>query len=165
MPGGAEVTSLRSNIPAISEYVYSRIDKKFVERAKIFGGGIIVGGENYGQGSSREHAALAPRFLGVIGVLAKSFARIHRGNLINFGIVPLIFKNPKDYNLLKEGNELVIDFDQLIVGKDLMVKIKELDKIIYITHDLTKEEIYILRAGGRLEYIRKKIKSKGDLLC
>jgi aconitate hydratase len=83
LPGGAEVTSLRSNIPAISEYVYSRIDKKFVERAKIFGGGIIVGGENYGQGSSREHAALAPRFLGVIGVLAKSFARIHRGNLIN----------------------------------------------------------------------------------
>ncbi len=95
LPGGAEITSLRSNIPAISEYIYSRVDKDFVSRVKEYGGGVIVGGENYGQGSSREHAALAPRYLGILCIIAKSFARIHRGNLVNFGILPLILKKQR----------------------------------------------------------------------
>ena len=96
LPAGAKVLPLRSNIPAIAEYVFAALDPTFAERAKQSDGGAVVGGENYGQGSSREHAALAPMFLGVKSVLAKSFARIHRANLVNFGILPLVFADPLD---------------------------------------------------------------------
>ena len=90
MPAGAEITALRSNIPAISQYIFSRVDAGFVGRMKEHGTGVILGGENYGQGSSREHAALGPRHLGVKAVIVKSLARIHRANLVNFGILPLL---------------------------------------------------------------------------
>jgi aconitate hydratase len=109
MPAGAKVLPLRSNIPAISEYVFEKVDPSFATRAKEFGGGYVVGGSNYGQGSSREHAALAPMFLGVRGVITKSFARIHRDNLINFGIVPMIFVDPLDYAEIGEGDDLCIE--------------------------------------------------------
>ena len=97
LPGGSEILPFRSNIPAISRYTFSRLDAGFAERALEAKGGVILGGENYGQGSSREHAALAPMFLGIRAVLAKSFARIHLNNLINYGILPLVFENPEDY--------------------------------------------------------------------
>src|SRR3990167_5336131 len=106
LSGGKDVLPLRSNIPAISEHVYERVDRAFFKRCKEKGGGIIIGAENYGQGSSREHAALAPRYLGVQIKIAKGFARIHRSNLINFGIVPLLFSDPLDYERLKQGDRL-----------------------------------------------------------
>ena len=104
MPAGAKVLPLRSNIPAISEYVFERIDPTFPARARAAGGGFIVGGSNYGQGSSREHAALAPMYLGVKAVIAKSFARIHLANLINFGILPLTFAVEADYESVRQGD-------------------------------------------------------------
>ena len=107
MPAGAKILPLRSNIPAISEFVFSQIDEEFSKRAKEKGGGIVVGGSNYGQGSSREHAALAPMYLGIKAVIAKSFARIHHSNLVNFGILPLQFVNEDDYNTLEQGDILV----------------------------------------------------------
>ncbi|MDK2922222.1 MAG: aconitate hydratase [Desulfonauticus sp.] len=154
LPGGAEVTALRSNIPAISEYIFSRVDKEFVKRAKKHNQGIIVGGENYGQGSSREHAALGPRYLGVRVVLAKSFARIHRANLINFGILPLIFKNKQDYELLKEEELLHFDFKDLNPGGSLKIKGKE--HLVEVENDLTAKELEIIRAGGLLNLVKNK---------
>ena len=97
LPAGAKVLPLRSNIPAISEHLFERIDARFVKRAKQLEGGFVVGGENYGQGSSREHAALAPMYLGIKAILTKSYARIHRSNLINFGILPLTLKIPMNF--------------------------------------------------------------------
>jgi aconitate hydratase len=108
MPAGAKILPLRSNIPAISEYVFSQVDPSFVKNAKEAGGGFITGGSNYGQGSSREHAALAPMYLGIKAVLVKSFARIHWANLVNFGILPLVFENEADYGRLCEHDELEI---------------------------------------------------------
>ena len=120
MPAGSQILPLRSNIPAISEFVYHAVDPQFVGRAKNSGEGAIVGGENYGQGSSREHAALAPRYLGVRVKLSKSFARIHKANLINFGILPLVFENPADYDRLKPDDRLVLpDLRQrLLIGDE-----------------------------------------------
>ena len=118
MPAGNEVLPLRSNIPAISEHVYERVDASFAKRCQEKGGGIIVGGENYGQGSSREHAALAPRFLGIQVKIAKSFARIHRSNLINFGIVPLLFKNSGNYDSISQGDSILIQVIKKLLRKD-----------------------------------------------
>ncbi len=109
MPAGSRVLPYRSNIPAISDFVFEIIDPDFPARAREKGGGIVVGGENYGQGSSREHAALAPRYLGVKAKIAKSFARIHKANLVNFGILPLEFANPDDYDAIEQGDTIVID--------------------------------------------------------
>ena len=110
----------RSNIPAISEFVFSNIDNTFSKRAqeaKSAGGGILIGGENYGQGSSREHAAIAPMFLGIQAVIAKSFARIHRSNLINFGILPLLFRNAEDAEKIEQGDRLVMkDLKNTVTG-------------------------------------------------
>ncbi len=108
MPAGAKILPLRSNIPEISRHVFEALDPEFYKKAQAAGKGVIVGGENYGQGSSREHAALAPMFLGVKAVLAKSFARIHRANLVNFGILPLEFENPADYDKIEPGDALVV---------------------------------------------------------
>jgi aconitate hydratase len=108
IPAGARVLPLRSNIPALSEYLFERVDSSFYRRAKELGGGFLVGGENYGQGSSREHAALAPMYLGIKAILAKSYARIHRSNLINFGILPLIFKNPDEFDRIRQGDQLLV---------------------------------------------------------
>ncbi len=157
LPGGAEITALRSNIPEISKYIYSRVDKGFVKRANEFGGGIIIGGENYGQGSSREHAALAPRYLGVLCIIAKSFARIHRGNLVNFGILPLIFKDKKDYDLFDIGANIMIPCEELEPGGEIIVRIQGVDKEIVVLNDLSMDELNIIRVGGRLEYVRKKL--------
>jgi aconitate hydratase len=155
MPAGAKILPLRSNVPAISEYVFSRINPKFVARAKERGGGFVVGGENYGQGSSREHAALAPRFLGIKGVLAKSFARIHKANLVNFGILPLEFINADDYNRIEEGSRIKIINVKPNIEKclsELPVQIG--DSAVQLKVDITERERNIILAGGLLNYAK-----------
>jgi aconitate hydratase len=163
MPAGAKILPLRSNIYAISEYVYHYVDPDFVKRAKEIRdqkgkANIIVGGENYGQGSSREHAALAPRFLGVRAVIAKSFARIHHANLVNFGIVPLEFKNKEDYNKFSLGDELLIPDlkNRLQEGKEIVVINKTTGEEIVCTYNLTPKQISVLLKGGLLNWIKSK---------
>lgn len=159
MPAGAKVLPLRSNIPAISEYVFEKVDPSFATRATAAGGGLVVGGSNYGQGSSREHAALAPMFLGVRGVLVKSFARIHRDNLINFGIVPLIFVDPLDYAEVAEKDELCIDNakQQLLDGVEVL-EVRNVTKgtTYQVRHNLTPRQVNIIIVGGLLNYIRER---------
>ncbi|MBI2847090.1 MAG: aconitate hydratase [Chloroflexi bacterium] len=156
MPAGAKVLPLRSNIPAISEYVFTRVDQAFPERAKKLGGGVIVGGGNYGQGSSREHAALAPMYLGVKAVVARSFARIHWANLVNFGIVPLTFVSDKDYERVEQGDELEIPDLHAAIQKSKRLKVKNLTKgsEFEAEHALSERQVGILLAGGLLNYIR-----------
>lgn len=156
LPGGPEVTALRSNVPAISEYVFQRLDPEFVARAKSCGQGIIVGGENYGQGSSREHAALAPRYLGVRAVLAKSMARIHRANLINFGILPLIFRNKADYALLERGDRVELAKEELAPEGTVELRLPDRGERIEAVNDMSPQELDIVLAGGRLEYVRSR---------
>jgi len=156
MPAGAKVLPLRSNIPKIAEFVYCYVDPEFVRRAKEKKGGFIIGGDNYGQGSSREHAALAPMYLGVKMVLTKSFARIHLANLINFGILPLTFSDPADYERIEQGDRLQLPMvsDLLATGADLTVKNLTKGIDIYVTYQLTPRQVAIIRAGGLLNYIR-----------
>jgi len=153
MPAGAKILPLRSNIPEISKYVFSRVDERFYDRAIEKKGGFIVGGENYGQGSSREHAAIAPKYLGIKAVIAKSFARIHSENLVNFGIVPLAFKDKSDYDKVEQGDKLEInigDFKGEITMKNITKNIS-----IPLTHSLSELDIKILRKGGRLPFLRR----------
>jgi len=154
LPAGAKILPMRSNLPAISEYVFTTVDKDFPLRAKSTPNGIIIGGENYGQGSSREHAALAPRYLGIRIVLAKSFARIHLANLINFGILPLTFDNPPDYDELKLGDK--IDFGDVknIIKDDKLTSVKVNGKEIKVNHSLTQRQKDIIFAGGLLNWIK-----------
>ncbi len=157
MPAGAKILPLRSNIPAISEHCFTVCDKEFPARAKALGSSIIVGGVNYGQGSSREHAALAPLYLGVKAVVVKSFARIHRANLINAGILPLTFVNEADYDAINQGDELSIpNVRQLISdGKeDLVIVNKANGKEIPVKCELSDRTRDIILAGGLLDYTR-----------
>jgi len=159
MPAGAKVLPLRSNIPAISEFVFTRIDEDFPARAKREGGGIVVGGVNYGQGSSREHAALAPNYLGIRAKIVKSFARIHKANLINYGIVPLVFKDEKDAESIKLGDTVKIDGIRkaLEIGaKEIAIKVngREITGVL----ELTGRDREILAAGGLLNYVREELR-------
>ncbi len=157
MPAGAKILPLRSNIPAISQHCFTVCDKDFPERAKKLGSSIIVGGVNYGQGSSREHAALAPLYLGVKAVVVKSFARIHRANLINAGILPLTFVNESDYNSISEGDELSLpDVRKLIAnGNEQLTLInKTSGKEIPVLCELSDRTRDIILAGGLLDYTR-----------
>jgi aconitate hydratase len=155
MPAGAKVLPLRSNIPAISEFVFNSIDEEFVSRAKEQGGGMIVGGENYGQGSSREHAALAPRYLGVRVKLVKSFARIHKANLINFGILPLTFVNPADYDLIEQGANVKISELRSAVSSGAEVITVEVDgREVQAGLDVSERHRQILIEGGLLNWAR-----------
>jgi aconitate hydratase len=157
LPAGSKILPLRSNIPAISEYVFSRVDPEFARRARERGGGLVVGGSNYGQGSSREHAALAPAYLGVRGVIVKSFARIHRANLVNFGILPLLFVDERDYETLAQEDLLRIEriAERLRAGRELAVRNLTRDQEFRVRHDLTPREIEIVLAGGLLNYTKK----------
>ncbi len=159
LPGGAKVLPLRSNLPAISEYTFSLIRPDFSKRAKEMGDIAIVGGENYGQGSSREHAALAPRYLGVRMVFARSFARLHRANLINFGIVPVII-DQRTYELLEEGIHIRIENlrDQISGSDKLKIKVLGMDVDAYGMLRLTEREREVLLEGGRINYQKKRIK-------
>ncbi len=156
LPAGAQITALRSNIPAISEYIFSRVDEGFVGRMKAADNGIILGGENYGQGSSREHAALGPRHLGVVAVIVKSLARIHRANLINFGILPLVLSDKSDYEGLSEGASLTIDTTLITPGGESAVKTAE-GQEIKVKNDLSEKELAIIKAGGLLNYVGEQL--------
>ena len=161
MPAGAKILPLRSNIPKISQHCFAVCDESFPERAKSLGKSIIVGGSNYGQGSSREHAALAPLYLGVKAVLVKSFARIHRANLINAGILPLTFVNEADYDSISQGDELVLADVRKAVesGKtELTVLNKTNGKEIPVLCELSGRTKDIMLAGGLLDYTRESMK-------
>jgi len=161
MPAGAKILPLRSNIPKISQHCFAVCDESFPERAKSLGKSIIVGGSNYGQGSSREHAALAPLYLGVKAVLVKSFARIHRANLINAGILPLTFVNEADYDNIAQGDELVLEDVRKAVesGKsELTVVNKTNGKEIPVLCELSGRTKDIMLAGGLLDYTRESMK-------
>lgn len=155
LPAGAQITALRSNIPAISEYIFSRVDENFVGRMKAADSGVILGGENYGQGSSREHAALGPRHLGVVAVITKSLARIHRANLINFGILPLVLSEKSDYDKLSEGSKLTLDTTTITPGGECSVVADGAE--IKVTNDLSEKELEIIKAGGLLNYVGKQL--------
>jgi len=158
MPAGSKVLPLRSNIPAISQHVFEAVDSTFAARAQEKGGGFIVGGHNYGQGSSREHAALAPMYLGIKAVIAKSFARIHRSNLINFGILPLTFVDEKDYESIAQGDKLSIDnlHKQLTQGNTILIKNETKGTSFQVAHNLTPRFVDIILAGGLLNYTKNK---------
>jgi len=160
MPAGTKILPLRSNLPEISKFVYSRVDEGFAERAlEVKGKGLfvgIIGGENYGQGSSREHAALAPRYLGVRLKLAKSFARIHRANLINFGILPVVFKNSEDYEKLSAGDEFVVRGVKKALSsgeREIKIEVKGKGEVWGVL-DLTEKERACILSGSKLNLAR-----------
>ena len=156
MPAGAKILPYRSNIPFLSQFCFSVCDQTFPERAKAAGDGIVVGGSNYGQGSSREHAALVPMYLGIRCVIAKSFARIHVANLINAGILPLTFKNPSDYDVLQQGNKLRLS--NILEGMQrglVMLTNEDTSTEIPLCCDLTQRQMDIVTAGGLLNYTKE----------
>ena len=148
--------SLRSNIPEISNYTFTHVDKTFAARALQSGGGFVVGGENYGQGSSREHAAMAPKYLGIKAIIVKSFARIHLANLTNFGILPLTFADKADYNGIVQGDVLEIEVGDL--AEHLFVKNQTKEAVIKVNLNLTGLEKEMVKAGGKLAQIKAKQK-------
>ena len=154
LPAGAKVLPLRSNVPAISEYLFERIDPRFAKRTKELGGGFLVGGENYGQGSSREHAALAPMYLGIKAILSKSYARIHRSNLVNFGVLPLTFKDPDEFLKIQQGDSLRITNLRkgLKVDGFLVIENETQQRSFEVLHGLNQREMEVLLAGGLLNY-------------
>ena len=162
-PASAEFSSMRSNIPLMSQYCYHRYDPEFAARAKAMGKSIIIGGENYGQGSSREHAAINPMYLGVKMVIAKSIARIHKGNLINHGIIPMVFADPADYDKLDMLDELEVEglLDQM---KTREVEIKDLTKGISFEAklELSDNELEVILSGGQLRHLQKQLKEMGE---
>ncbi len=158
MPAGAKILPLRSNIPEISKYVFSALKPDFYEKAAAAGSSAVIGGNNYGQGSSREHAALAPMYLGIKAVITKSFARIHKANLINFGILPLTFSAVSDYKAVKEGGKIRLINVRDSLKKGLPVRAKTNNKKITLNYDLSKRDIEILLSGGKINYIKKKVK-------
>jgi aconitate hydratase len=156
MPAGSRLLPLRSNIPALSEHVFERVDPDFPRRARQAGGGFVVAGENYGQGSSREHAALAPMHLGLRAVLAKSFARIHKANLLNFGVVPLTFSDPADYDRVAQGDRLVIGDIRAALSAGVLDVRNETSGLSFpVRTDLSEREREIVLAGGRLNLVGK----------
>jgi len=158
LPGGADVLPLRSNVPEISKHTFEYVDPTFAQRALQKGGGLIVGGENYGQGSSREHAAAAPMFLGVKLVLAKSFARMHRDNLVNFGLPPLVFADPKDYDRVAMGDRLRVVglLEGLRSGRPVEATNVSRGGSFRLTYDLSQRQREILLAGGGIRYLQLK---------
>jgi len=155
MPAGAKILPYRSNIPYLSKFCFEVCDPTFAERAKAAGDGIIVGGSNYGQGSSREHAALVPMYLGIRCVIAKSFARIHVANLINAGILPVTFADPDDYDVLEQGAGLTIP--DIVSGME-QGKLTVTDGAGFafdVVCDLTERQRAILLSGGLLNYTKE----------
>ena len=149
MPAGAAILPYRSNIPKMSEFCFNVCDAEFSARAKAMGRSIIVGGSNYGQGSSREHAALVPLYLGVKAVVAKSFARIHKDNLINAGIIPLTFVNADDYDKISEGDDICIsDMFKSVKSGKYMLNNKNTGDCIELECTLSDRQIEIILAGG-----------------
>ena len=160
MPAGAKILPYRSNIPYLSRFCFGVVDESFPDRAKAAGQSIIVGGSNYGQGSSREHAALVPLYLGVRAVIVKSFARIHVANLINAGILPLTFENPDDYDKLSQVDDLILS--GLTEGmKQGTVTLTDVTtgETFRLTAQLTDRQRGMLEAGGLLAYTKEETKA------
>ena len=161
MPAGARVLPYRSNIPKISEFSFDIVDETYAKRARALRDQgkhhAIIGGENYGQGSSREHAALAPRYLGLQLVITKSFARIHWENLINFGVLPLTFAHPDDYHLLQQQDVIIITdvLNTLKQGKTLIAKIAGKNEEITLQHRLSDRQIEILTLGSLINWAKQ----------
>jgi aconitate hydratase len=155
MPSDSKLLPFRSNIPHLSDYCLSPVDSEFPKRAKEQGGGFLVAGTNYGQGSSREHAALVPLYLKIKGVLALSFARIHRDNLINNGILPLEFMDEKDYQDLEQNDELIIE-NAVEQVKNGIVEVKNVtkNKIIKTSLNISKRSVNMLIEGGLLNSVK-----------
>jgi aconitate hydratase len=161
MPAGAKILALRSNIPAISMHAFERVDATFAGRALAAGGGIVVGGLNYGQGSSREHAALAPLYLGVKAVIAKSFARIHMQNLVNFGLLPLMFEHEDDFEDIQPGDRLVIEgLRDNLAANTIKVFNATRGNTYSVKHSLSERQIQILQAGGLLKYVQARVQGE-----
>ncbi|MBE3581494.1 MAG: aconitate hydratase [Thermoanaerobacteraceae bacterium] len=156
-PAGAKYLPLRSNIPALAQHAFEGIDPTFARRAQEAGQGIIVGGQNYGQGSSREHAALCPMYLGIKAVIAKSFARIHRSNLINFGILPLTFVREEDYDGIAPGDRLTLDLRGGLEAEVLTVRNVTRGTSFQVRHGLSPRQRKILLAGGLLNYTKQNL--------
>lgn len=156
VPAGANFLPMRNNIPEISKYVFHVLENGFAARCQKIGGGFIAAGANYGQGSSREQAALAPRYLGIKVILAKSFARIHMANLINFGILPLIFVNGEGHGKIEQGDQLEVDMETVKEHEQTVVRNKTLNVTIPVLHTLTAEEITIIKKGGGLNWIKER---------
>ncbi|MCX7920436.1 MAG: aconitate hydratase [Clostridia bacterium] len=158
MPSNAKLLPYRSNVPYLAEFCLTPCDPEFPKRAKENGGGFIIGGSNYGQGSSREHAALAPLQLGVKAVITKSFARIHMANLINSGIIPMTFANEADYDEVENGDELVLEnaIEQIKGASELVLKNKTKNKDIKVKVALSDRQVEMILAGGLLNYTRKQ---------
>jgi aconitate hydratase len=155
MPSNAKLLPYRSNVPYLSEYCLTPCDKDFPSKAKEHNGGFIVGGTNYGQGSSREHAALAPLYLGIKAVIAKSFARIHRANLINNGIIPLVFENPEDYERISVMDDLIIeDAISQVNSERIVVKNKTKNEEYRMVFNVTDRQKKMIKAGGLLNLIK-----------
>ena len=156
MPAGAKILPYRSNIPFLSQFCFQVCDTTFAERAKAAGDGVIIGGSNYGQGSSREHAALVPMYLGIRCVIAKSFARIHIANLINAGILPLTFANPEDYDALTQGSKLTFrNLKEGIAAGKVVMTDETTGKEIMLTGEFTQRQQQILLCGGLLNYTKE----------
>ncbi len=163
LPAGARVLPLRSNIPRIAEYCFTDVDPSYVARAlaaREAGGHAIVGGANYGQGSSREHAALAPRWLGLRAVIAKSFARIHGQNLVNFGVLPLVFEDPKDGERIEPGEHLVLEDLHRALGAGAMLAVTRAggNSSFLVRHMLSPRQLEVLLAGGLIDWIRPRLR-------
>ena len=160
MPAGAKILPYRSNIPYLSQFCFKQCDEHFAEHCKEAGSGIIIGGANYGQGSSREHAALVPLYLGIKAVITVSFARIHKANLVNAGIIPLNFKNADDYNKIDVNDELLLPNikDELKNGSDITLYNKTKDETYSLLCDISERQRGILAAGGLLNYTKKESK-------
>ena len=160
MPAGAKILPFRSNIPYLSNFCFTRCDEQFPENAKKEGKGIIIGGENYGQGSSREHAALVPLYLGIKAVVAKSFARIHVANLVNAGIVPLTFKNAADYDKIEQFDELELPTIRKDIesGSEVVLKNKTKNESYVLASAVSERSADILLSGGLLSYTRENNK-------
>jgi aconitate hydratase len=158
MPAGAKILPYRSNIPYLSKFCFGVCDESFPERAKAAGSNIVLGGTNYGQGSSREHAALVPLYLGVKAVIAKSFARIHMANLINFGIVPMTLECEADYDKIAEGTKIKIDGfrDAIASGNRAYLTVEGSDEKIPLVLSFSERQREILLAGGTLNYTKKQ---------
>jgi len=162
LPAGAHVLPFRSNIPRISEFAFGIVDDSYAKRAmETYDQGrrhAVVGGENYGQGSSREHAALAPQYLGLRLVVAKSFARIHWQNLINFGVLPLTFDDPEGYDQLEQGDVLILPHLQKSIeqGRKLTAEVKGRNQTVALKHDLSPRQIDVIQAGGLINWVRQR---------
>ena len=156
VPAGANYTPIRSNIPEFSKHAFNVVDDTFAERAQKAGGGFIVGGVYYGQGSSREQAAMVPRYLGVKAIIAKSFARLHLANMVNWGLFPLIFTNDEDYEKINQGDLLSIDTTLLREGESLIVRNETQKYAIVVISPLCQDDLESIKTGGRLNQVKNR---------